>query len=81
MYEWGLCEAVGVSIEKGEHHWILKLFKVAFFETEGWWVFLLVAEQAVNLLAAQMGVRVQLIHNTIRHPLLVDLKCEVAIEF
>ena len=74
MYEGGLCKTVGMSIEKGEHHWILKPFKVAFFESVGWWVFLLIAEQAVNLLAAQMSVRVQLVHNTIRHPLLVDLQ-------
>ena len=74
MYEWGLCEAVGMSIEKGEHHWILKPFKVTFFESVGWWVFLLIAEQAVNLLAAQMGVWIHLVHNTIRHPLLVNLQ-------
>ena len=73
MYEGGLSEAVGMPIEKGEHHWILKRAKVVFFELVGWWVLLLVAEQAVNLLAAQMGVGIHLVHNTIRHSLLVHL--------
>jgi hypothetical protein len=73
MHKWGFGEAMGMPVEKGTHHRILKRFEVVFFEAVGWWILLLVAEQAVHLLAAQMGVRVQLVHNAIRHPLLVDL--------
>ena len=73
MHEWGFGEAMGMPVEKGTHHWILKCFAVVFFEAVGWWILLLVAEQAVHLLAAQVGVGVQLVHDPISHPLLVHL--------
>ena len=73
MNKWGLSEAMGMPIEEGEHHWILKCLKVVFFDSVRWWVFLLVAKKAVNFLAAQVRIRIQLVHNTIRHSLLVHL--------
>ena len=73
MHEGSLSKTVGMPIEESEHHGILKRLKVVFLELISWRVLLLVAEQAVHLLAAQVGVGVQLVHDPISHPLLVHL--------